>query len=92
VHEIWVDKSKLNASIIAAFAIGEKKKTYVFQFDNPRYNAANGDFIVDAVSFGGKNLPTFTSTQDVKISDVALWIDDLGVVNGMVIGTSWHNR
>jgi len=78
-HEIWNDKSKLNASIIAAFSIGEKKKTYVFQLDNPRYNAASGDFVVDAVSFGGKKLPAFNSQQEVKISDIALWIDDVSV-------------
>ena len=90
VHEIWTDKSKLNASIIAAFSIGEKKKTYVFQLDNPRYNAANGDFVVDATSFGGKKLPAFSSQQEVKISDIALWIDDVRV--GMpVVGGWWFN-
>jgi len=71
-HEIWTDKSKLNASIIAAFSVGEKKKTYVFQLNNPRYNAANGDFIVDAESFGGKKLAAFKSTQDIKISSLRL--------------------
>ena len=80
VNEIWIDKSKLNASIIAAFSVGEKKKTYVFQIANPRYDVANGDFIVDAVSFGGKNLPSFKTAQEVKISDIALWIDGLPVV------------
>jgi len=77
VNEIWTDKSKLNASIMAAFSLGEKKKTYVFQLANPRYNAANGDFVVDAVSFGGKSLAAFKTQQEVRISDIALWIDDL---------------
>jgi len=81
VNQIWIDKSKLNASIIAAFSVGEKKKTYVFQISNPRYNAANGDFVVDAESFGGKNLPAFKSAQEIKISDIALWIDDLPMVD-----------
>jgi len=83
-NEIWTDKSKLNASIIAAFSVGEKKKTYVFEISNPRYNVTNGDFVVDAVSFGGKKLPAFKSAQEVKISDIALWIDDLPV-----LGYSW---
>jgi len=96
VREIWTDKSKLNASIIAAFSTGEKKKTYVFQLNNPRYNAANGDFVVDAESFSGKKLPAFKSQQEVKISDIALWIDSVGVNEEAIMeGSSkvndwWH--
>ncbi len=90
VQEIWTDKSKLNASIVAAFSIGEKKKTYVFQIANPRYNATNGDFVVDAESFSGKKLPAFSSQQEVKISDIALWIDSVEV-EMPVVGGFWDN-
>ena len=88
VNEIWTDKSKLNASIIAAFSVGEKKKTYVFQIDKPRYNKANGDFVVEAVSFGGNGLPALDAKKEVKINDIALWVDGLAMSDWMM-GT-WH--